>query len=95
METFSYKDEVFGNAPFETYSFATGPNITIDSHSQLDLSASYIRELSSGSSIKAIVYVTDALDEDGRISRAFDAGAFAWQELVPGREIGITLGYEF
>ena len=44
---------------------------------------------------KLMVYGTDVLESDGRVSRAFDAGAFAWQELVPGRQWGVTLGYEF
>lgn len=93
--TMSYRGEQFGNAPFESYSFVTGPDVTIESHSQFDLSATYIKELSSGNSVKVILYGTDLLDEDGRVSRAFDAGAFAWQELVAGREVGVTVGYEF
>ena len=92
--SFSYKDEVFGNAPFESYSFATGPDITIEAHDQLDVSATFIKDMGAGT-FKAILYATDLYDEDGRIARAFDAGAFAWQEVVPGRQIGLTLGYEF
>lgn len=90
----SYKDEVFGNAPFESYSFVTGPDITIEAHDQLDVSATFIKDLASGQ-FKAVLYATDLYDEDGRIARAFDAGAFAWQELVPGRQVGLTLGYQF
>jgi hypothetical protein len=55
----------------------------------------YIKEMDTGNQLKLVVYGTDILDNDGRVSRAFDAGAFAWQELVAGREVGVTLGYSF
>jgi iron complex outermembrane receptor protein len=93
--TGSHRGKQFGNAPFETYDFATGPDITIEAHTQLDLSATFITEIGSGQEIKFILYGTDVFDRSGRVSRAFDAGAFAWQELVPGREVGVTVGYSF
>ena len=92
--TYSYTDEVFGNAAWESYSFETGPDITISSHSQLDLAATLFYPVGNGTA-KLMVYGTDITDSDGRVSRAFDAGAFAWQELVPGRQLGVTIGYEF
>ncbi len=92
--TFSHKGEVFGNAPWESYSFETGPDITIDAHNQVDLSVGYQRDLDNGT-LKLLLYGTDVFESDGRVSRAFDAGAFAWQELVPGRQVGITIGYDF
>lgn len=92
--TYSYTDEVFGNAPWESYNFDTGPDITISSHSQLDLAATFLYPVGDGTA-KLMVYGTDITDGDGRVSRAFDAGAFAWQELVPGRQWGVTVGYEF
>jgi hypothetical protein len=93
--TLSHRGEQFGNAGFETYSFQTGPDITIEAHTQFDLSMTYIKEMDTGNKLKLVVYGTDILDNDGRVSRAFDAGAFAWQELVAGREVGVTLGYSF
>ena len=93
--TLSHRGEQFGNAGFETYSFQTGPDITIEAHTQFDLSMTYIKEMDTGNQLKLVVYGTDILDNDGRVSRAFDAGAFAWQELVAGREVGVTLGYSF
>ena len=45
--------------------------------------------------MKIMVYGTDVLDKDGRIGRAYDAGAFAWHEIVPGQQFGLTVGYEF
>ena len=85
---------MFGNAPWESYNFDTGPDITISSHSQLDLAATFLYPVGDGTA-KLMVYGTDITDGDGRVSRAFDAGAFAWQELVPGRQWGVTVGYEF
>ena len=93
--SFSITDEMYGKASWESYSFATGPDITIDSHESLDLSATYIKETDSGNVLKLIVYGTDVLEEGNRVSRAFDAGAFAWSELVPRSQGGITLGREF
>lgn len=93
--TLSHRGEQFGNAPWESYSFATGPDITIEAHTQFDLSMTYIKEVGTGDKLKVVVYGTDLFDGDGRVGRAFDAGAFAWQELVDGRAFGVTLGYEF
>ncbi|MEH6607842.1 MAG: TonB-dependent receptor [Halioglobus sp.] len=92
--TYSFTDEVFGNAGWESYSFETGPDITISSHSQLDFAATFFYPIGNGTA-KLMVYGTDVTDSDGRVARAFDAGAFAWKELVPGRQLGVTVGYEF
>ena len=92
--TWSYRSDVWGATEFAFYNYDTGPEINIDSHDQLDLSATYLRDLPQGA-LKVMVYGTDVLDGDGRVGRAYDAGAFAWHELVPGRQIGMTIGYEF
>lgn len=90
----SYRSEIFGATDFSTYNKATGPDLGIDSHDQLDLSATYKKEAGTGV-FKIQVYATDVMNSDGRVSRKFDAGAFAWSELVAGRQVGLTLGYEF
>lgn len=92
--TFSYRSDVWGAAAYETYNYETGPVINIDSHDQLDLSATWLRDVAQGQ-FKLMVYGTDVLEGDGRVARAYDAGAFSWSELVPGRQIGVTVGYEF
>jgi iron complex outermembrane receptor protein len=92
--TWSYRSDVWGSAEYAFYNYDTGPVMNIDDHDQLDLSATYIRDLGEGQ-LKLMVYGTDVLETDGRVSRTFDAGAFAWHELVPGRQIGVTVGYEF
>ena len=92
--TWSYRDEVWGAAEYGFYNFDTGPKMNIESHDQLDLSATFLRDLGNGQ-LKLVVYGTDVLEADGRVSRTFDAGAFAWHELVPGRQLGLTVGYEF
>ncbi len=93
--TYTYKDEVWGAAEYAFYDFETGPEIKISSHTQLDLAATFLYPVGESGTAKLMVYGTDVLDSDGRVSRAFDAGAFAWQELVPGRQWGVTVGYEF
>ena len=92
--TWSYRSDIWGATEYAYYNYDTGPEIKIDSHDQLDLSATYLRDLPQGA-LKVMVYGTDVLDGDGRVGRAYDAGAFAWHELVPGRQIGVTVGYEF
>ena len=92
--TWSYRSDVWGSAEYAFYNYDTGPVMNIDDHDQLDLSATYLRDLGEGQ-LKLMVYGTDVLETDGRVSRTFDAGAFAWHELVPGRQIGVTVGYEF
>ena len=92
--TWSYRSDIWGATEYAYYNYDTGPEIKIDSHDQLDLSATYRRDLPQGA-FKVMVYGTDVLDGDGRVGRAYDAGAFAWHELVPGRQIGVTVGYEF
>jgi hypothetical protein len=45
--------------------------------------------------LKIRAYGTDILEEGNRVSRRYDAGAFAWAELTPRRQIGLSVGYEF
>jgi len=90
----SYRSDMKGVADASAYIPATGPDMDIESHDQLDLSATYKKEVGNGV-LKAQLYATDVLEDDGRVSRKYDAGAFAWAELVPGRQVGVTVGYEF
>jgi len=90
----SYKDDVYGFAAFETYNFATGPDISIEGHEAFDLSATFTKDTSNGT-MKLSLYGTDLLESGNRVSRAYDAGAFAWEELVPRRRIGLKIGYDF
>ena len=91
---FSYKDEVFTQADWSTYNPATGPVVIIESFETLDLSATYIKDMGNGT-LKLRVYGTDVLEDGNRVGRRYDAGAFAWAELVPRRQFGLTVGYEF
>ena len=90
----SYRSDLKGVTDASVYDPAIGPDMNIESHDQLDLSATFKKEAGDGV-FKAQLYVTDVLESDGRVSRKYDAGAFAWAELVPGREVGLTVGYEF
>ena len=45
--------------------------------------------------LKLRVYGTYVLEDGNRVGRRYDAGAFAWSELVPRRQFGLTVGYEF
>lgn len=90
----SYRSDLKGVTDASAYVPATGPDMIIESHDQLDLSATFKKEAGDGV-FKAQLYATDVLESDGRVSRKYDAGAFAWAELVPGREVGVTIGYEF
>ncbi|MDA9090481.1 TonB-dependent receptor [Porticoccaceae bacterium] len=92
--SFSYKDEVYTQAAWATYNAATGPEVVIDSYETFDLSATYLKDMGNGT-LKVMVYGTDIFEEDGRINRRYDAGSFSWAELAPGRQFGLTLGYEF
>lgn len=91
---FSHKDEVETQADWSTYDPATGPEVTIDSYESLDISATYIKELANGT-LKLRAYGTDVLEDGNRVSRRYDAGAFAWAELSPRRQMGVSVGYEF
>jgi len=93
--SYTYTDDSWGRAAYETYNPVTGPDMIIDSYETLDLSATYMTETDTGSKVKLIVYGTDVLEAGNRINRLFDAGAFAWGELVPRRQFGVTLGLEF
>ena len=90
----SYKDKVETQANWATYDPVTGPPVTIESFESLDLSATYLVDMGNGT-LKVRVYGTDILESGNRPGRRFDAGAFAWAELVPRRQFGVTLGYEF
>ena len=92
--SFSYKDEVYTQAAWATYDPSTGPEVVIDSYETFDLSATYLKDMGNGT-LKVMVYGTDIFEEDGRINRLYDAGSFSWAELQPGRQFGVTLGYEF
>jgi len=92
--SFSHKDEVETQADWSTYDPVTGPEVTIESFQTLDLSATFMKEMGSGT-IKLRAYGTDILDGGNRVGRRYDAGAFAWAELVPRRQMGVSIGYEF
>ena len=91
---FSFKDDVETQADWSTYDPATGPEVTIESYESLDLSATFIKDLDNGT-LKVRAYGTDLLENGNRVSRRYDAGAFAWAELAPRRQMGISVGYEF
>ena len=91
---FKYTDSSWGRTDFATYDFQYGPDVQIDSYEVLDLSATYRR--AAGDGIFTLrIYGTDVLEDGGRIARPFDAGAFAFANLVPRRTLGITFGYDF
>jgi len=92
--SFSHKDEVYTQAAWATYDPATGPEVVIDSYETFDLSATYLKDMGNGT-LKLMVYGTDIFEADNRINRRYDAGSFSWAELAPGRQFGVTLGYEF
>jgi len=91
---FSHKGDVETQADWSTYNPATGPEVTIDSFETLDISATFMKEMGNGT-LKLRVYGTDVLEDGNRVGRRYDAGAFAWAELVPRRQMGVTVGYEF
>jgi len=91
---FSHKGEVETQADWSTYDPVTGPEVTIESFQTLDISATYMREMGNGT-LKIRAYGTDVLEDGNRVGRRYDAGAFAWAELVPRRQMGVSLGYEF
>ena len=90
----SYKDDVETQADWSTYNPATGPEVTIESFETFDLSATYLKEMGNGT-LKLRAYGTDILEGGNRVGRRYDAGAFAWAELVPRRQFGVSVGYEF
>jgi len=92
--SFSFKDEVDTQAAWATYDPKTGPEVTIESYETIDLSATYLKDMGNGT-LKLMVYGTDILEGGNRINRLYDAGSFSWAELVPRRQFGVTLGYEF
>ena len=91
---FSHKGDVETQADWSTYNPVTGPEVTIDSFETLDISATYVRDMGTGT-LKLRLYGTDVLEEGNRVGRRYDAGAFAWAELVPRRQMGVSVGYEF
>jgi len=92
--SYSFKDEVYTQAAWATYNPATGPKVTIDSYETFDLSATFLRDMGNGT-LKLAVYGTDIFEDGNRVNRRYDAGSFSWAEVVPGRQVGVTLGYEF
>ena len=91
---FSHKGDVETQADWSKYNPATGPVVTLDSFQTLDISATFVKEFGPNT-VKLRVYGTDVLEDGNRIGRRYDAGAFAWAEPVPRRQMGVTLGYEF
>lgn len=91
---FKYTDDSWGRTDWATYNPLYGPDVLIDSFETLDLSATYTRDLGNGQ-IRLRVYGTDVLEDGGRIARPFDAGSFAFADIVPRRTLGATIGYEF
>jgi iron complex outermembrane receptor protein len=91
---FSHKGDVETQADWSKYNPATGPVVTLDSFQTLDISATFVKEFGPNT-LKLRVYGTDVLEDGNRIGRRYDAGAFAWAEPVPRRQMGVTLGYEF
>ena len=91
----SFKGQIDGTqAPWHSWDPQLGPEVTIESYEALDISAMWLVDVGSGT-MKIRVYGTDVLEEGNRISRRFDAGAWAWAELVPRRQFGASIGYEF
>ncbi len=94
---FKYTDEAWGRTDWTQYSLAAPdarPEMLVDSYETLDLSATYTADLGNGQ-VMVRVYGTDVLEDGGRIARPFDAGAFAFADIVPRRTLGVTIGYEF
>tara|TARA_B110000977_G_scaffold4931_1_gene7092 strand:+ start:352 stop:2574 length:2223 start_codon:yes stop_codon:yes gene_type:complete len=92
--SFSHKDEVYTQAAWATYDPITGPEVVIESFETVDLSATYLKDMGNGT-LKLMVFGTDIFEADNRLNRRYDAGSFSWAELAPGRQFGVTLGYEF
>ncbi len=92
---FKFTDDAYGRYDPSTYNFSTGPDILIDSYETLDLSATYTTETASGQEVKMTVFGTDILEEGGRISRPFDAGAFAFASVVPAVSLASLSGLNF
>jgi len=90
----SYKDKVETQADWASYNPELGPVVTIDSFESLDLSATFMKDMGEGT-LKLRAYGTDVLEDGNRVGRRFDAGAFSWGELVPRRQFGVSVGYEF
>jgi len=90
----SYKDDMYTQADWSTYDPVTGPETVIESYESLDLSATYLKDMGAGT-LKVRLYGTDILEEGNRVSRRYDAGAFAWAELAARRQFGVTVGFEF
>ena len=54
----------------------------------------FMKDMGEGT-LKLRAYGTDVLEDGNRVGRRFDAGAFSWGELVPRRQFGLSVGYEF
>ena len=91
---FKYTDEAWGRTDWTTYNRDIGPDMLVDSFEVLDVSATYTRDIGQGA-LTVRLYGTDVLEDGGRIARPFDAGAFAFADIVPRRTLGATIGYEF
>jgi iron complex outermembrane receptor protein len=87
---YSHKDDVETQADWSVYNPVTGPEVTLESFQTLDISATFMKEMGDGT-LKLRLYGTDVLEDGNRIGRRYDAGAFAWAEPVPRRQMGVTV----
>ena len=89
----SFKDDVDTQADWATWS--GGTEVVIESFESLDLSATFVKDMGTGT-LKLRAYGTDVLEDGNRVSRRYDAGGgFSWAELAPRRQFGVSVGYEF
>ena len=93
--TFSGRDKYYGQANYKTYNPVTGPINIIEEIEQLDLSATFRTETANGNVLKITAFGNDILEDGGRISRTFDAGAFAFAATKKRQHFGMKIGYEF
>ena len=91
---FKHTDDSWGRTDWATYDPVYGPDVLIDSFATLDLSAQYARPMRDGQ-VRLRLYATDVLKDGGRIARPFDAGAFAFADIVARRTLGASIAYEF
>ena len=93
--TFSGRDKYYGQANYKTYNPVTGPINIVEEIEQLDISATFRTETANGNVLKITAFGNDILEDGGRISRTFDAGAFAFAATKKRQHFGMKIGYEF
>ncbi|MEM1189421.1 MAG: TonB-dependent receptor [Pseudomonadota bacterium] len=91
---YKHTDDSWGRTDWATYDPIYGPEVLIESFDTLDISANYVYPVGDGT-VRVRLYGTDVLEDGGRIARPFDAGSFAFADLVARRTFGATIGYEF